>query len=873
MHVLRRAGYCISLWILGSVQFSIFGRVLLIAAQQNQPPPADRLNFNNVGARNGRPSTANTKTQSEHTFEPPFQSSPFSGNRRHDGTSSSTVPSSDEDPFTAASLSYSNNAFSVAHSKFYACRYDPRCLCRLGDYRFLGLPPQSSSRDLRSALIIWKVAADLGSGDCQFRLSSVYANMYNVPTFADASPYSAAGPGGVATGWGKSVTPIAQAVVEIDEVLIGPTTPARLPTRLRASTVSLDAFIIEATSKAHPEKLETNEPLSLLYLYSAAIAQHPGGAMALAFRHEHGIGVPKSCQVAASYYLDVASHTAHVHSRSMPQALELIRLGLPEADLAHSFKAHQTELHLHVAEQGNVKMKTFVGKRYLLGLDGFKQDFDLAFQYLSDAVGGGSAEAVSLLGYMYALGLGVEKNLDLAADCFLVGVTKFDDPRARNGLGFVNLIGTAFIKPNATRAFTFFEQAARASNADAQFNIGSMYLTGTGAPQSYHKALTWYSRALDQGHVLSAYGLALVHLNGFGTVRDCPVAVTLLKRVSERGGWSAGGLQRAYEYDSAGRHLQSAFTYWLLAETGQEVSQGNLARLLDIRSVPLFFAKSPSRMKTQAQRFYNLAALQNSIDAQLRLGDYAYYAWGVEWLTQDDTDEDSTADRDDSSISGNEQEDVSQGQRRASRGAGPGEAAFSTNRPHLVDSEGQSLDAWILSRNLLPRKLKSPRFELAYAHYSRVAEATSVPKKFAHVVAKAKYNVGHMHQWGLGVPQDFDRAKKEYEEMADTNTASFQSVAAMSVTMVEFHKLLRIFDLEFAHASVTRDKRFRAVVVNLALLLVLILLRPILKVSRRRLHSSSSEAAVAPPSSSTPPEPSIDSTDYSSFSLPETQNE
>ena len=39
-----------------------------------------------------------------------------------------------------------------------------------------------------------------------------------------------------------------------------------------------------------------------------------------------------------------------------------------------------------------------------------------------------------------------------------------------------------------------------------------------------------------------------MHLNGVGTVRDCSIATSLLKRVSERGAWVSSRLQDAYSY-------------------------------------------------------------------------------------------------------------------------------------------------------------------------------------------------------------------------------------------------------------------------------------------------------------------------------------
>jgi uncharacterized protein len=42
---------------------------------------------------------------------------------------------------------------------------------------------------------------------------------------------------------------------------------------------------------------------------------------------------------------------------------------------------------------------------------------------------------------------------------------------------------------------------AEQGNADAQYNLGWMYSSGTGVPQDYTQAVEWYRKAAEQGHV------------------------------------------------------------------------------------------------------------------------------------------------------------------------------------------------------------------------------------------------------------------------------------------------------------------------------------------------------------------------------------
>ena len=72
----------------------------------------------------------------------------------------------------------------------------------------------------------------------------------------------------------------------------------------------------------------STEALSILYLYAASTAGHPGALMALAHKHETGAGVPKLCSTAALNYIEVAKGITEIYSSGMPQAVELIRLNL-----------------------------------------------------------------------------------------------------------------------------------------------------------------------------------------------------------------------------------------------------------------------------------------------------------------------------------------------------------------------------------------------------------------------------------------------------------------------------------------------------------------------------------------------------------------
>jgi len=159
-----------------------------------------------------------------------------------------------------------------------------------------------------------------------------------------------------------------------------------------------------------------------------------------------------------------------------------------------------------------------VGKRYMLGIEGFGQDYGEAARHLRTAADQGHAGAMGLLGYMYCLGLGVQKSLDVAYSYFVSSSAK-GDALGHNGLGFVHFHGTPVQARDQQAALRHFNESAHGGNADGMFNLASLLLSGQGIERSFQSAVLWLTQALDRGHTPAAYALALMHLNGVGIMR------------------------------------------------------------------------------------------------------------------------------------------------------------------------------------------------------------------------------------------------------------------------------------------------------------------------------------------------------------------
>lgn len=76
---------------------------------------------------------------------------------------------------------------------------------------------------------------------------------------------------------------------------------------------------------------------------------------------------------------------------------------------------------------------------------------------------------------------------------------------------------------------------ANHGNAQAQFQIGSMYQYGQGVVEDYSEAFSWYKRAADQAYAPAEYALGSFYQSGAGVATDYVAGLEWYKRAAERG--------------------------------------------------------------------------------------------------------------------------------------------------------------------------------------------------------------------------------------------------------------------------------------------------------------------------------------------------
>ncbi|MEJ6595360.1 tetratricopeptide repeat protein [Parasphingorhabdus sp.] len=80
---------------------------------------------------------------------------------------------------------------------------------------------------------------------------------------------------------------------------------------------------------------------------------------------------------------------------------------------------------------------------------------------------------------------------------------------------------------------------AERGNADAQLNLGVIYLKGKGVPENEIEATKWYRLAAEQGNAEAQYNLGLLYATGAGVATNFVKAYAWLSMAAAQGNESA----------------------------------------------------------------------------------------------------------------------------------------------------------------------------------------------------------------------------------------------------------------------------------------------------------------------------------------------
>lgn len=128
------------------------------------------------------------------------------------------------------------------------------------------------------------------------------------------------------------------------------------------------------------------------------------------------------------------------------------------------------------------------------------------------------------------------------------------DTHAQTELAFAYVAGK--IAPHDAQAAARWAMLAAAQdNADAQYLIGSLLLSGDGIAADPKKAVEWFEKSAAQGNLKAMHNLAIAYVQGRGTAKDPAAAANWFARAASQG------------------YVDSAFDLAVLYEQGLGVKQ------------------------------------------------------------------------------------------------------------------------------------------------------------------------------------------------------------------------------------------------------------------------------------------------------------
>jgi TPR repeat protein len=156
-----------------------------------------------------------------------------------------------------------------------------------------------------------------------------------------------------------------------------------------------------------------------------------------------------------------------------------------------------------------------------------------ALPLLREAVRKNSAEAMGLLGNLYAYGSGVPRDQAEAVRWYLKA-SEGGSITAMREVGFMYQNGSGVTKDYA-EALRWYRKSAGAGNAVAMNDIGLMYLNGWGVTKDEAEALRWFRKSADAGNEIAMRNVGLSYHHGWGAAKDEAEAARWFRKGAEAG--------------------------------------------------------------------------------------------------------------------------------------------------------------------------------------------------------------------------------------------------------------------------------------------------------------------------------------------------
>ncbi len=158
-----------------------------------------------------------------------------------------------------------------------------------------------------------------------------------------------------------------------------------------------------------------------------------------------------------------------------------------------------------------------------------KQQYTSALKLFEAAAQKGNREAQHTLGFMYRDGMGTKRN-DTKAMAWYRKAAEQGYAPAEYNLGLMYAQGEG-AKPNPVAAQRWFRRAADHGSVEAQVKLAEIAIFD----EKYEEALLWFSKAADQNDADAAFNVGSLYYMGQGGAKDEAKATEYYRKAARLG--------------------------------------------------------------------------------------------------------------------------------------------------------------------------------------------------------------------------------------------------------------------------------------------------------------------------------------------------
>jgi SEL1 protein len=505
--------------------------------------------------------------------------------------------------------------------------------------------------------------------------------------------------------------------------------------------------------------VQQDQAKAMLYYTFAAEAGNIRSEMAIAYRHHTGISTPRNCEEAVHYYRKVAD-----------KAMDYIRSGPPGNHMVVKEAYRIADDFGGVYGEGASVSSAGANAKQGGPNSDAHASFEDVIEYLDLMSRKGDLKATFSLGKLYYDGSrGMKRDLRLAKQYFLQVAREQWPKKGRP----------------TTEVSTSTERLA----AKAAGFLGRMFLRGEGMKQDFELAQVWFKRGVSNGDALSQYSMGLMYLYGHGVEADPVKASEYFGPAADQDLASAqvrlgalmldqGDLDTAEKYFKLAARNGHIEAYYYLAELANQ----GIGRDAGCNTASMYYKIVAEKTEAILASFKEANEAYESGDLDTALVDYMLAAeQGFE----------------------NAQANVAYIlDKQRPRVALPLIGSFLEKKMSVVGDASLALLYWTRSakQSNIDSLVKMcdyylegvgtpPDQEKAAACYQAAAETLAS--------AQAYWNLGWMHENGVGIDQDFHLAKRFYDHALETNKEAF-----LPVTLALFKLRARSFWNSVTHGKI-----------------------------------------------------------------------